>query len=254
MNDDELIAEYLGRLVLAARPLPPDRRADLIDEIAEHIEQARTAGETSGSGLADLLIRLGEPEAIVAAASDSAGDYPGLYAQPTAVLTWPPAVRESRRKRWLDPTAVLLVLGSVLLAAISFLFALIGWAAGIAMLLQSPRWPVRAKVLGAVTGTLTMVLFGGLLDTLAMNWLHAHAHRKPGPFGWQPSGGVFVSVILVVGAVVAVTLVGARLLRYPLVESRPATPGQLTANGPASPASPGSPTSPEPAAPAPAIR
>ena len=236
MNDDDLLAGYLGRLVQAARQLPPDRRAELIDEIADHIEQARAAGEASGPGLRDLLRRLGEPEAIAAAASDSAGDFPGPFAQPAAAVTQPSVVRGPRRQRRLDLAAVLLTLGSVLLSPVSFVLALLGWAVGMVMLLLSPRWPKRAKVLGAVTGTLALVLFGALLAMLAKAW-NQFAWQQAGPLGWQTGGGPFLSAILVTGAVVAVTLVGVRLLRYPLSQPAgpaPAAPEGLGAAGPAS--------------------
>jgi hypothetical protein len=120
MNDDDLVAGYLGRLVQAARQLPPDRRAELIDEIADHIEQARAVSEASGPGLQDLLRRLGEPEAIAAAASDSAGDFAGAFAPPADAMTQPPAGRGPGRQRRLDVAAVTLTLGSVLLAPVSF--------------------------------------------------------------------------------------------------------------------------------------
>ena len=232
MNDDDLVAGYLGRLVQAARQLPPDRRAELIDEIADHIEQARAVTEASGPGLQDLLRRLGEPEAIAAAASDSAGDFAGAFAQPAPAITQPPAGAGPGRRRRLDVAAVMLTLGSVLLAPVSFVLALLGWAVGIVMLLLSPRWPRRAKVLGAVTGTLALPLFGGLLATLAKTWYWHPA----GPFGWQTGTGPFISTILVTAAVAAVTLVGARLLRYPLSQPAgpgPATPAGRTATGPA---------------------
>ena len=241
MNDDDLVAGYLGRLVQAARPLPPDRRAELIDEIADHIEQARAVSEASGPGLRDLLTRLGDPEAIAAAASDSAGDFPGPFAQPASASTQPSAGREPRRQRRLDRAAVLLALGSVLLSPVSFVLALLGWAVGIVMLLLSPRWPKRAKVLGAVTGTLALLLFGGLLATLAKAWGPGYSYVSAGPLGWQTGGGPFVSTVLVTGAVVAVTLVGIRLLRYPLSQPAgpgPATPETVAARGPASAAAP----------------
>ncbi len=170
MNDDDLVAGYLGRLVRAARTLPADRRADLIDEIADHIEEARAASEASGPDVSDLLLRLGEPEAIVAAASDSPGDFPRPGQQPAYPAMRPSAEAGPRRQGWLDLAAVLLVLGSVLLSAVSFVLALLGWAVGIVILLLSPRWPKRAKVLGAVTGTLALVLFGELLDFFAKEW------------------------------------------------------------------------------------
>ena len=237
MNDDDLVAGYLGRLVQAARQLPPDRRAELIDEIADHIEQARAVSEASGPGLVDLLRRLGEPEAIAAAANDSASDFADIFAQPSAAITRPTAGSGQRRR---DVAAVTLTLGSVLLAPVSFVLALLGWAVGIVLLLLSPRWPRPAKVLGAVTGTLALPLFGGLFATLAKTWYWQQA----GPFGWQTGAGPFISSILVTAAVMAVTLVGVRLLRYPQSQPArpgPATPAGRTATGPAAPA-------PEPAA------
>jgi uncharacterized membrane protein len=225
MNDDDLVAGYLGRLVQAARQLPPDRRPELIDEIADHIEQARAVSEASGPGLQDLLRRLGEPEAIAAAASDSAGDFAGAFAQPAPAITQPPVGRGLRRQRRLDVAAVMLTLGSVLLAPVSFILALLGWAVGIVMLLLSPRWPRRAKVLGAVTGILALPLFGGLLATLAKTWYWQQA----GLFGWRTGTGPFISTILVTAVVAAVTLVGVWLLRYPL--SQPAGPGPATTEG-----------------------
>jgi uncharacterized membrane protein len=244
MNDDDLVAGYLGRLVQAARQLPPDRRAELIDEIADHIEQARAVSEASGPGLRDLLRRLGEPEAIAAAASESAGDSAGTFAQPASAITGPPAVRGPRRQRRLDVAAVMLTLGSVLLAPVSFVLALLGWAVGLVMLLLSPRWPRRAKVLGAVTGTLAMLLFGGLLAALAKTWNRFYG-QQAGPLGWHTGGGPFISSILVTAAVVAVTVVGLRLLRYPLTQPagpEPATPEGRTATGPAAAAAASAPT------------
>jgi hypothetical protein len=240
MNDDDLVAGYLGRIVRAARPLPADRRAELIDEIADHIEEARAASAASGPGMSDLLLRLGEPEAIAAAASDSPGDFPSSVEQPAYPATRPSAVAGPRRLRWLDLTAVLLTLGSVLLSAVSFALALLGWAVGTVILLLSPRWPKRAKALGAITGTLALVLFGELLGSFAKEWNRFY-WQPAGPFGWQANSGIFVSAILVTGAVVAATLVGVRLLRYPLSqpdETSQGTPGRRGSSGPPSPAAP----------------
>jgi hypothetical protein len=246
MNDDDLVAGYLGRLVQAARQLPPDRRAELVDEIADHIEQARAVSGASGPGLRDLLQRLGEPEAIAAEASDSGADFPGPSAQPASAIGPPLPLRGPRRQRRLDFAAVLLALGSVLLFPLSPVLALLGWAVGIVLLLLSPRWPTRAKVLGAVTGTLALVLFGALLKTVGNNW-NTSWSPPSGPLGWQTGGGVFVSTVLVTGAVVAVTLVAVRLLRYPPFQAagpRSAASETLASTGPAPTAAP------EPAAPA----
>jgi uncharacterized membrane protein len=248
MNDDDLVAGYLGRLVQAARRLPPDRRAELIDEIADHIEQARAASDDSGSGLSDLLRRLGEPEAIVEAASDSAAEFPGPFTPPAATTATPAssvAGRALPRQRRLDRAAVLLTLGSVVLAPLSFVLALLGWAVGIVMLLLSPRWPIRAKVLGAATGTLALLFSGALLHAVSSSW--NHYWQPPGPLGWQTGGGPFLSTVAVTGAVVGITLIAVRLLRYPLVRaagSRQATPEGLRDTEPTSAAA----TEPEPAA------
>src|SRR5260370_52994 len=110
----------------------------------------------------------------------------------------------------------------------------IGSALGVVMLLRAARWRGRAKVLGAVTGTLALPLFGGLLATLAKTWNRFYG-QQAGPFGWQTGAGPFISSILLTAAVVAVTLVGGRLLRYPLSQPagpRPATPEARTPPGP----------------------
>jgi hypothetical protein len=147
-------------------------------------------------------------------------------------MTQSPVGSGPRWQRRLDVAAVMLTLGSALLAPVSFVLALLGWALGIVILLLSPRLPRHAKVLGAVTGTLALPLFGGLLATLAKTWYWQQA----GPFGWQTGTGPFISTILVTAAVVAVTLVGVRLLRYPLSQPAgpgPAMPAGRTAAGPA---------------------
>jgi len=244
MNDDDgLVAEYLGRLVQAARPLPPDRRAELVDEIADHIDQARASSAASGQALRDVLQRLGEPEAIVAAASDAAGDFQGPFTQPVAAVTQPSAPRRQRR---LDRAAVLLVLASVLLIPINFVLALLGWVVGIVLLLLSPRWPNRAKVLGAVTGTLTFLLYGGLLYTLVKAWNSVWDTRA---LGWRMGVGPFLSSITVTAVVVVVTLIAVKLLRYPLPQAAAARPAMP--EGPEPAAQPPA-TAREPAEPAPA--
>ena len=111
MNDDDLVAGYLGRLVQAARQLPPDRRAELIDEIADHIEQARAVSEAPAPAPPPRRRRLGEPEATAAAARDSAGDFAGAFGQPAPAITQPPAGRGPGRQRRLDLAAVTRTLG-----------------------------------------------------------------------------------------------------------------------------------------------
>jgi hypothetical protein len=74
-DNDALISDYLRRLEAAASGLPADRRAELIEEISAHITEATTQSPAEvgarSPNLLDVLGRLGDPEDIVRAASDS---------------------------------------------------------------------------------------------------------------------------------------------------------------------------------------
>ena len=134
---DAVVSDYLDRLDRAASSLPPERRAELVGEIAEHIAQARTASSAQGeAGLRDLLDRIGDPADIVAAARDD--DEPDRGRQPTYR---PPRI-------WVEATAIgLMTVGSF----IPFL----GWTAGAVLLWFSHRLRIVEKVL------MTLVLPGG---------------------------------------------------------------------------------------------
>jgi hypothetical protein len=72
-DNDQLVADYLRQLDLAAGALPADRRAELIDEISAHIAEARAAGPASPRGspaVPDILQRLGDPAQIARAAAE----------------------------------------------------------------------------------------------------------------------------------------------------------------------------------------
>jgi hypothetical protein len=70
-HTDALVEDYLRRLDTAASSLPPDRRAELVTEIREHIQEGlRHTGATDEVAVRNLLERLGPPEEIVAEASD----------------------------------------------------------------------------------------------------------------------------------------------------------------------------------------
>jgi len=133
---DTLVQDYLERLRQAADRLPPERSAELVAEIREHIDAAVAAGEAGTEAeLRDLLDRLGDPEEIVAAAAD---DEPAP----------PPAGRYRRPGIGLEITAVaLMTLGSLILV--------VGWAVGAILLWTSRRWTTREKLLG------TLVVPGG---------------------------------------------------------------------------------------------
>jgi hypothetical protein len=180
-TDDQLIADYMNRLEIAADILPPDRRAELIEEIRTHIAEARAAqaGSTSPDpgGAAAVLDRLGSPEDIVRAAAEHGGTgspfEPGSpasggigptyssvgYGQPAgggpagSPPGWGyggPSPNSARQGLgWLEVVAIVLLLVGGFLAGI-------GWIAGVIMLWLSPRWRLSDKLLG------TLVWPGGL--------------------------------------------------------------------------------------------
>ncbi len=68
---DEIVAAYLGRLEAAGAVLPPDRRAELLDEIREHIDRVRASGGAPDEASLRLLLdRLRDPDEIVGAARE----------------------------------------------------------------------------------------------------------------------------------------------------------------------------------------
>ena len=144
-DDDKLVAAYLRRLGRATRGLPRARRQELIDEIAEHIAQARAPGTISRPGgsaaLRNVLEQLGEPRDIAAAAGGAVG-----------------AGRPGRR----EIAAVTLLLIGGIAGLIAGIFGLVGWVTGAVLLWASPRWRWPDKLLG------TLVWPGGLAAPLLL--------------------------------------------------------------------------------------
>lgn len=127
-NDaDRLVDAYLNYLTKAAEPLPEERRTDLIADVTAHIAEERAAGASSEAEIRQLLARLGDPDDIVAAATD------GL------VLV----DRSQPRFRAREVAALLL------LPFGGFIFG-IGWLLGVFLLWTSDRWTDREKWLGTL--------------------------------------------------------------------------------------------------------
>lgn len=145
---EQLVADYLDRLEAALADAPPDRRRELLDEIAAHVADARTALPDGGDEVAvrELLDRIGEPGEIAAAALTEDGGLTGNPADPLA------------RPGWREGLAVpLLLFGGVLVP-------FFGWFPGVALLWWSKVWSTRDKALG------TVALPFGLMPALAMNF------------------------------------------------------------------------------------
>jgi hypothetical protein len=156
---DELVADYLARLAAAATALPPDRRAELLTEIREHIDAARVAGAAADEpAVRTLLDRLGEPAEIVAAAADDQAPVT-MAATPAAPPprsaahgAFPPAYPPPTARR---SAGVGLETAAVVLLTVGSFIPVLGWAVGAVLLWSSPRWSRGEKLLG------TLVVPGG---------------------------------------------------------------------------------------------
>src|SRR6266540_4083753 len=69
-DPDTLVADYLSRLDDELRDLPQSRRAELVGEIWEHIEEALAEAESGDAATRTVLDRLGDPADIAAEARD----------------------------------------------------------------------------------------------------------------------------------------------------------------------------------------
>ena len=128
---DTLVDSYLRRLDVAAARLPVDRREELLQEIREHIEGARAAGAAADeAAVCTLLDRLGEPEEIVASATD---DVAGAPAAASSATRSPSTALET---------------AAVLMLTLGSLVPVVGWLVGVVLLCSSRRWRPGEKVLG----------------------------------------------------------------------------------------------------------
>lgn len=148
---EHLVQDYLRRLERAAAVLPPDRRAELLEGITEHLAAARAAGAAADeAAVRTLLDRLGEPEDIVAAARED------LPPEPSSVAGAPVLVPRSTGRE----------LAAVLLLTLGSFLPVVGWLAGAVLLWTSSLWRGREKLLGTLVvplGPGGVLLLGALL-------------------------------------------------------------------------------------------
>ena len=137
---DKLVEEYLDRLERELVDFPSARRRELVQEISDHIAEARAALESeSEADVRNLLDRMGDPADIAAEARG-----------PVAETAPGGAPIVERRSRALDVAAlILLLIGGVVIPVI-------GWLVGVVLLWISSAWTARQKLLG------TLVVPGGL--------------------------------------------------------------------------------------------
>jgi uncharacterized membrane protein len=135
---ERLVDDYLKQLDSELADVPRLRRKEIVEEISEHIAEARAASPSQGEAeIRTLLDRLGDPAEIASEAKERFGVQP-------------------RKSRALEiATLLLLLVGGVVLPVI-------GWLIGVVLLWVSDAWDSRDKLIG------TLVVPGGLLLPLAL--------------------------------------------------------------------------------------
>lgn len=134
---DELVRDYLARLSELADRWHPEDRDELVGQMADHIDTARTTEGHGEAATRNVLERLGTPEEIIGA--DECHPAVGPRAPETTLARDAPPPR----LRWQEIAAlVLLPLGG-------FLF-LVGWIVGVVLLWTSDRWRPAEKVLATL--------------------------------------------------------------------------------------------------------
>jgi len=152
VHTNKLVEDYLRRLEQAAAPLARARRAELVAEIREHIDDALLeAGAADEVAVRNVLERLGPPEEIVAAAG--------------------PVQRRAGR----------LELAAMIALAVPF----VGWTVGVALVAASRTWHGREKVIGIALG-LMPALIGLLVLMAAGGGSESAVPGEPVPVGTSP--------------------------------------------------------------------
>ena len=177
---DKLVEDYLKRLNTELRGLPRARRLELVEEISEHIAEARADLDSENeAAIRTLLDRLGDPEEIAAEARERFGVTP-------------------KKAGWNEVGAlIMLPIGGVILPVL-------GWFIGIVLLWISDAWSTRDKLVG------TLLFPGGLLLPLALGVIAEGSSGCSTPVGTEcppDSGGTATWQVALVVMLVLVPLV-----------------------------------------------
>jgi uncharacterized membrane protein len=127
---DKLVERYLKHLEVELDYVPRDRRREIVDEIAGHIDEARGALEhETEADVRNILDGLGDPADI----ADEARERPEIKPSTTPF-----------KAGWMEAGAlILLLIGGLILP-------LVGWFVGVILLWLSNAWNVRDKVIGTI--------------------------------------------------------------------------------------------------------
>jgi hypothetical protein len=170
-----LVAGYLRSLDGAAKVLPRREREELVGEIRAHIDQAITP-DSSEADVRNVLDSLGTPWDIVAAAG---GETRSVRRGPREIFA--------------------------LLLLLTGFPPFIGWVVGLGLLIWSPLWTVRQKLLFALVwpgGLLNLVLFFGVSASSTARVCSGGACVNTGGMNqlwWLVIVPVFIAPFLVAG-------------------------------------------------------
>ena len=181
-----LVDDYLQSLDAAARSLPRRDRDELMDQIRAHLDESVVEDSTEAE-VRNILDALGDPRDIVAAA--------GPVRAP---------VRRGAREVF----------------ALLFLFTgippVIGWFAGLGLLIWSPLWTTRQKLLGALVwpgGFLSLaVVLGTFTASSSVTLCHSAMSRtavevcNSSGSGTNPLWWVFLAAAVIAPIAVAIYL------------------------------------------------
>jgi len=202
---DTLVNDYLDRLEAELADFSSARRRELVQEIAEHIAEARASLEVETEAeVRNLLDRLGDPAEIAAEARgpEHAGD-----AAPAPVV--------ERRGSGLDIAALaLLLVGGLVLPVV-------GWIVGVVLLWVSSTWTIGQKILGTlvVPGGLALPLGLTVLATSSATCVQVPVAGAPNPVACTSGGtggetvGTVVLILLAVASVATIVYLGRRMSR-----------------------------------------
>jgi uncharacterized membrane protein len=198
-TDDGAVKSYLQRVDRELSTLPRSKRAEIVDEIREHIDEAVAADPPRNEAdLRNLLDRIGDPSDIAAEARERFG------------------IQAKRPGAMEAITIPLLLIGGIV---IPFL----GWIAGVIMLWLSEVWTTRDKLIGTfvVPGGLGasffLMFFAGFNETCG-ELFDAKGHLISSTCSGGPSlvAQIFLdllSAILVIGPIVTTVYLARRLGR-----------------------------------------
>ena len=157
---DRLVDDYLDRLEGELVDFPSSRRRELVQEISEHIAEARAQLDPeTEAGVRNVLERMGDP-ADIAAEARGPREEPTVVTAPVTVAAPAPAAVQRRAGGVEIGALILLLFGGLILPVV-------GWFVGVVPLWVSSAWTVPQKLLGmlVVPGGLALPIGLSLIAT-----------------------------------------------------------------------------------------